>query len=88
MMAVLRAFISHFRGLRERKLWKKMDKTTCTGLHDLFSSTNITRMSTSKEIRWVDFEACKEMKGDTYRLFVAKHEGKRPFGIQGVPGGI
>jgi hypothetical protein len=33
-------------------------------------------MITSKGIKWVDLEARKEKKGDTYRMFVAKHEGK------------
>jgi hypothetical protein len=35
-------------------------------------------MITSKGIRWVDREACKEKKGGTYRVLVAKHKGKRP----------
>jgi len=50
-----------------------MDKTACTEVHDLYSSTNNARMITSKGIRWVGLEACKEKKGGTYRVLVVKH---------------
>ena len=50
----------------------KMDNTACMEVHDLYSSTNNTWI-TSKGIRWVGLEACKENKGDTYRVLVAKH---------------
>jgi hypothetical protein len=48
---------------------------------DLSSSTNITMIITTKGIRRVSLEGRKENKGDTYRVLVAKHAGKRPLGI-------
>jgi len=58
----------------------------CTVKMDIYQgrtvkqTSNITRMITSKGIRWVDLEA-REGKGDTYRVLVAKHEGKRSLRI-------
>jgi hypothetical protein len=49
-------------------------------LHNLYSSTNITRMIKSRRRRWAGHVARMGEKGNAYRILVGKPEGKRPLG--------
>jgi hypothetical protein len=49
------------------------------GLHDLYASLNIIRVSKSR-IRWVGHVAHTGEKRNSYRILVGKPEGNRPLG--------
>jgi hypothetical protein len=48
-------------------------------LHNLYSSSNITRMIKSR-MRWARHVSRMGKKRDAYRILVGKPEGKRPLG--------
>jgi hypothetical protein len=49
-------------------------------LHNLYSSPSIIRIIESRRMRWAGHVAQMGEKGNVYRLFVGKPEGKRPLG--------
>jgi hypothetical protein len=57
--------------------WRKLHNEE---LHNLYSSTNIIRMITSRRIRWTGHVARMRAKKNPYRILVGKPEGKRPLG--------
>jgi hypothetical protein len=57
--------------------WRKLHNEE---LHNLYSSPNIIRMIKSRRMRWAGHVARMEQKGNVYRIFVGKPEGKIPLG--------
>jgi hypothetical protein len=57
--------------------WRKMHNEE---LHNLYSSTSIIRIITSRRVRWAGHVARMGEKRNAYRIFVGKPEGKRPLG--------
>jgi hypothetical protein len=49
-------------------------------LHNLYSSSSIIRMITSRKMRWAGHVALMREKRNAYRILVEKPEGKRPLG--------
>jgi hypothetical protein len=49
-------------------------------LHSLYSSASIIRMIKSRRMRWAGRIARMGAKGNAYRIFVGKSEGKRSHG--------
>jgi hypothetical protein len=57
--------------------WRKLQNEE---LHDLYSSSSITRMIMSMRMKWVGNVARIGEKRNAYKLLVGKPEGKRPLG--------
>jgi hypothetical protein len=57
--------------------WRKLHNKE---LHDLYPSPSIIRIIKSRKMRWAGHVARMGEKGNAYRLFVGKPEGKRPLG--------
>jgi hypothetical protein len=57
--------------------WRKLHNEE---LHDLYSSSSIIRIITSRRIRWAGHVARMGEKRNAYRLLVGNPEGKRPLG--------
>jgi hypothetical protein len=57
-------------------------------LNDLYCSPNIVRVIKSKRVVWAGHVARMEEGRGVYRVFLGKHEGKRPLGRPGVCGKI
>jgi hypothetical protein len=57
--------------------WRKLHNEE---LHNLYSSLNIFLLTTWRKMRWVGHVARMGRKGNVYRLFVRRPEGKRPLG--------
>jgi transcription termination factor 2 len=57
--------------------WRKLHNEE---LHNLYSSSSIIRIITSRRMRWAGHVARMEEKRNVYRLLVGKPEGKRPLG--------
>jgi hypothetical protein len=56
----------------------RVEKTAYEELHDLYSSTSIIKIITSRGMRWAGHVARMRAKRNVYRLLVGKPEGKRP----------
>jgi hypothetical protein len=50
------------------------------GVHNLYYSTNITRMIKSRRMRWAGHVTLMWEKRNAYIILVGKLEGKRPLG--------
>jgi hypothetical protein len=57
--------------------WRKLHNEE---LHNLYSSSNIIRMSKSRRTRWEGHVARMRENRNAYRISVGKPEGKRPLG--------
>jgi hypothetical protein len=57
--------------------WRKLHNEE---LHDLYSSSNISRIIKSRRMRWAGHLARMGEKRNVCRLLVGKAEGKRPLG--------
>jgi hypothetical protein len=57
--------------------WRRVHKEE---LHDLQSSPNIIWMIKSRRMRWAGHVIAMRTRQGTFRVFVVKPEGKRPFG--------
>ena len=57
--------------------WRKLHNEE---LNDLYSSSNIVRVITSRRMRWVGDVARMEEGRGVHRVLVGKPEGKRPLG--------
>jgi hypothetical protein len=51
--------------------------------HDMYSSSNVIRMLTSRRMKWSRHVARMGQKSTTYTIMVGRQEGKRPVGIPG-----
>jgi hypothetical protein len=58
--------------------WKKLHSGQ---LHNLYSSSDIIRQTTSRRMRWAGNVACMGERRKVYRFLVGKPEGKRPLEI-------
>jgi hypothetical protein len=59
--------------------WRKLHNEE---LHNLYSSPSISRMITSRRMRWAGHVARIVERRNTYRILVGKPEGRRPLGRQ------
>jgi hypothetical protein len=57
--------------------WRKLHNE---GLHNLYSSPSIIRITKSRRMKWVGHVARMGEKRSMYRLLVGKPEGRRPLG--------
>jgi hypothetical protein len=49
-------------------------------LYALYSSPDIIQVFKSRRLKWVGHVACMGVRAGTYKVLVAKPEGRRPFG--------
>ena len=63
-----------FRSKREEVTgeWRELHNEE---LNDLYCSTNIVRVITSRRMRWAGHVACMVERRGEYRVLVGKHEG-------------
>jgi len=57
--------------------WRKLQNEE---LHDLYCSPVIIRVIKSRRLKWAGHIARMGERRGTYRVFMRKPEGKRPFG--------
>jgi len=57
--------------------WRKLHNAE---LNDLYCSPNTVRVIKSRRMRWAGHVACMGESIGVYRVWVGKHEGKRPLG--------
>jgi hypothetical protein len=55
--------------------WRKMHSEE---LHNLYSAPNIIKQIKSRRMRWVGHGARMGEERKVYKVFMGKHEGKRP----------
>jgi hypothetical protein len=58
--------------------WRRLHNE---GLHNLYTSPNVKRVSKSRRLRWVGRVSRMGEMRTVYKILVGKLEGKRPFGI-------
>jgi hypothetical protein len=57
--------------------WRKLHNEE---LHNLYSSTNKTKMSKPRKMKWTGHVRRMGEKRNAYRILVGKPEGKKPLG--------
>jgi hypothetical protein len=67
-------------GPKRNEVTEEWSKLHNEELHNLYSSPNIIRMIKSRKIRWAGHVAHMGEKRNSYRILLAKLEGRRPEG--------